>query len=517
MATKKKELLEQKNPVPETAALDATAEDMAVPDAETADGEDLNTLLAAMDQPDGGTAADGDSDTLPELTEEEVFGGDSADEGGESAEVLTTEDADAERDGDAASENMDDLPAENENADGGPDTPPEDEPAETPPAAKPRRTSRRKKAADEPAEAPTPQDGVEAPLVDDSPTEDTAAAVDATVLEEDAADDSAAGEEPPPEAAPQAPARQRSAQPRRDTSILTIRNRDEVETQEDREDIIWHEIHNAYRTRRILTGQLGGIEQLDNRKTVAIVDYKGFRILIPIKEMMINLGRSPSGQDYADLMLRQNKILGNMLGADIDFVVRGIDSKTRSVVASRREAMMRKRQIFYFDLDADGNYRVYEGRIVQARVIAVAEKVIRVEVFGVECSILARDLAWDWIGDAHERFSVGDEVLVRILSVRRESLEDLGIRADIKSTAENTDRDNLQKCRIQGKYAGKVTDVHKGVVYVRLANGVNAVAHSCYDYRMPGKKDDVSFAVTRLDMERGIAVGIITRIIRQNL
>lgn len=38
-----------------------------------------------------------------------------------------------------------------------------------------------------------------------------------------------------------------------------------------------------------------------------------------------------------------------------------------------------------------------------------------------------------------------------------------------------------------------------------------------YDYRMPGKKDDVSFAVTRLDMERGVAVGIITRIIRQNL
>lgn len=57
----------------------------------------------------------------------------------------------------------------------------------------------------------------------------------------------------------------------------------------------------------------------------------------------------------------------------------------------------------------------------------------------------------------------------------------------------------------------------KRSAYVRLSNGVNAVAHSCYDYRMPGKKDDVSFAVTRLDMERGVAVGIITRIIRQNL
>ena len=341
------------------------------------------------------------------------------------------------------------------------------------------------------------------------------------------------------------PPRHQPRPQRGEAPVLTIRSRDDVETAEDRDDVIWHEIHNAYRTRKIITGKLGGIEQLDNRKTVAVVDYKGFRVIIPIKEMMINLGRSPSGQEYADLMLRQNKILGNMLGADIDFIVRGIDSKTRSVVASRKEAMLRKRQIFYLDTDAAGMYRVYEGRIVQARVIAVAEKgervevfgveptilaralawdwigdahgVVRVEVFGVETSILARDLAWDWIGDAHERFSVGDEVLVRILSVRRNSLEDLGIKADIKSISENTDRDNLQKCRIQGKYAGRVTDVHKGVVYVRLSNGVNAVAHSCYDYRMPGKKDDVSFAVTRLDMERGVAVGIITRIIRQNL
>ena len=32
-----------------------------------------------------------------------------------------------------------------------------------------------------------------------------------------------------------------------------------------------------------------------------------------------------------------------------------------------------------------------------------------------------------------------------------------------------------------------------------------------------GKKDDVSFAVTHIDEERGVAVGIITRIIKQNL
>ena len=518
MATKKKELLEQENSAPETTVPventpppDEAQADMAAP----ADGGDLNELLASMDQPDEEAPTIEDDGSLPELTESEMFGEMDTDATVADAlpgddDAALTEGSDSD-DGEGASA----VPAD----DGAADVPsePVSGAAEEPEPPKPKRATRRKKTA--PAESTEPAEGVPAeaeppapmaPAEEDVPSDDSEAA---------AAEVPASLAEPLAEAAP-APTStpRRTAAPRRsEPSILTIRSREDVETQEDREDIIWHEIHNAYRTRRILTGKLGGIEQLDNRKTVAVVDYKGFRIIIPLKEMMINLGRSPSGQEYADLMLRQNKILGNMLGADIDFVVRGIDSKTRSVVASRREAMMRKRQTFYFDLDPDGMYRVYEGRIVQARVIAVAEKVVRVEVFGVECSILARDLAWDWIGDAHERFAVGDEVLVRILSVRRNSLEDLGIRADIKSTSENTDRDNLQKCRIQGKYAGKVTDVHKGVVYVRLANGVNAVAHSCYDYRMPGKKDDVSFAVTRLDMERGVAVGIITRIIRQNL
>lgn len=300
-------------------------------------------------------------------------------------------------------------------------------------------------------------------------------------------------------------------------AILTIVSKTEVETQESIEATAWHEVRNAYRTHKILTGKLDGIEQLETGKTIVIVTYNDFRVVIPMKEMMLNFGRRPTGREYADLMMRQNKILGTMIGAEIDFIVKGIETKTRSIVASRKDAMMKKRQIFYMNTDASGMYRIYDGRIVQARVIAVAEKIVRVEAFGVECSILARDLSWDWLGDAHERFNVGDQILVRILSVTRNSLEDLSIRADIRSVSDNTNHDNLKKCRVQSKYAGRVTDVRNGVVYIRLSNGANAIAHSCYDRRMPGKKDDVSFAVTHIDEEHGVAMGLITRIIRQNL
>lgn len=299
------------------------------------------------------------------------------------------------------------------------------------------------------------------------------------------------------------------------STILTLNADSEVETPESREDTIWHELQNAYRTRKILTGILGGIEKMDGGGTIAVIYYKDMRVVIPLAEMMINLVEDEA-HDYGELVQRQNKILGNMLGCEIDFIIKGLENASRSVVASRKDAMYKKRQIFYMP-DAAGNSRVCEDRIVQTRVIAVAEKVVRVEIFGTECSILARDLSWDWLGDATERFHVGEQILVRILSVKIRSLEDISVKADVKSVNGNTSKDNLSKCKIQGKYAGTVTDIHKGTVFVRLHIGVNAVAHSCYDNRMPGKKDEVSFVVTRIDSERNVAVGLISRIIKQNI
>ncbi|OUO30455.1 RNA-binding protein [Lachnoclostridium sp. An298] len=299
-------------------------------------------------------------------------------------------------------------------------------------------------------------------------------------------------------------------------NILTLENDAAVETQKSKEDLIWHEITNAYRTRRILTGMLGGIEKLEGGSTITIVYYKNFRVVIPITEMMINLVEDET-HNYGELSLRQNKIVNTMLGCEIDFIIKGLDSKERSIVASRKDAMLKKRQIFYFDQDSSGTPKVYPDRVVQARVISVAEKVVRSEIFGVETSIPARDLSFDWLGDARERFHVGDHILVRIQEVKAEDPEHISVRADVKSVEGDTSKANLALCKVQGKYAGTVEDIHKGTVFVRLQIGVNAIAHTCYDSRTVGKKDDVSFVVTHIDSERNVALGIITRIIRQNL
>lgn len=44
--------------------------------------------------------------------------------------------------------------------------------------------------------------------------------------------------------------------------VLTIDVDAQVESMEEQEDARWHQLLNAHRTRKVLTGQLGGIEKL---------------------------------------------------------------------------------------------------------------------------------------------------------------------------------------------------------------------------------------------------------------
>ena len=123
------------------------------------------------------------------------------------------------------------------------------------------------------------------------------------------------------------------------TPILTLDSDVKPETAQSISDLTWHEIQNAYRTPRILTGMLGGIEKTENGNLIAVVYYKDFRTVIPVTEMMINLMQDEA-HDYGELALRQNKILNNMLGCEIDFLFMGLDTKTRSSGASRKESML---------------------------------------------------------------------------------------------------------------------------------------------------------------------------------
>ncbi len=301
---------------------------------------------------------------------------------------------------------------------------------------------------------------------------------------------------------------------RLDLGILKIRL-DEEEQEDDEFETLWNELVTYYRARRILPVIVTGIERTQLAGNVVVTYYKDQRILVPMTEMMINLSEE-RGEGYT-LSERLERVCNTMLGAEIDVIIKGMDKKNGSVVASRQDAMMRKREKFYLTPLSDGLPQVREGRIVEGRIIGVTQLVARVELFGVETTLAASELSWDWLPNVSDKFHVGDKLNVLIKELKGDSIDNLRIVADVKSITTNVSMENLKKCQVQNKYIGEITNVRNGLAYIRLKIGVNAMAHTNYDRRTPGKGDIVSFVITRINPEYGNVTGIITKIIKQSI
>ena len=292
-------------------------------------------------------------------------------------------------------------------------------------------------------------------------------------------------------------------------------NLDEEESQDDEFETQWNEIVTFYRTRRLVPVTITGIEKTQLAGHVVVTYYKNQRILVPLTEMLIFLSDEPN-TDYSQFE-RLERICSTMLGAEIDVIIKGIDKKTESVVASRRDAMMRKREKFYLTPLSDGLPHIREGRVVEARIIGVTQLVARLEVFGVETTLGASELSWDWLPNVSDKFSVGDRLNVLIKEIRGDKADNLKIIADAKSITVNTSMENISKCTVQNRYVGVITNVRNGIAYLRLKVGVNAIAHTNYDRHTPAKGDMVSFVITRINTEYGNVAGIITKIIKQSI
>ena len=63
--------------------------------------------------------------------------------------------------------------------------------------------------------------------------------------------------------------------------------------------------------------------------------------------------------------------------------------------------------------------------------------------------------------------------------------------------------------KVAGIQGGCIRKYHRAM-YCNVCNGI-------FLEGMPGKKDEVSFVVTRIDEDRNVAVGLISRIIKQNI
>lgn len=303
--------------------------------------------------------------------------------------------------------------------------------------------------------------------------------------------------------------RRKRAHTRTAVNVLSIDEHRTVETEADkaRNDLL--DLIESMKTQKILTGTIQGVEQPEDNpsRSLAVIYHGDFKVIIPAEEAVLppedNRGRSQEDVMHYTLTKR--------LGAEVDYIVKGIDPQSGVAVASRLEAMAAKRKEYYFGTDRDGNNILYEGVCAEARIVSVIRAGIFVDLFGLEIYIPLRELSYQRLLDASSQFQPGQRVLVKILSIDRSDRNHIKASASVKQAGENPYEKALRRFSVGNRYVGTVSMVDTTGVFVALDGGVDCLCS--YPKRgRPPRGARVTVRILGLNMESNRIWGAITHI-----
>ena len=303
----------------------------------------------------------------------------------------------------------------------------------------------------------------------------------------------------------QRPRRRRQARAA-NAPVLAIGDRLTVETaaEKARSDLL--DLVESMKTQRILTGTIQGVEQAGSR-SLAVLYHGDFKIIIPADQAVLLVedrqGRSPEEILYDTLNKR--------LGAEIDYIIKGIDQESGIAVGSRLEAMEIKRRQYYFGRDRDGNNLIYEGVCAEARIVSVIRAGIFVDLFGLEVYIPLRELSYQRLMDAGVQYQTGQRVLVKILKIDRSDRSHIQVTASVKQAGENPYEKALKRYSVGNRYVGTVSMVDTTGVFVALDGGIDCLCS--YPKRgRPPRGSRVTVRILGINHESNRIWGAITHI-----
>lgn len=225
-----------------------------------------------------------------------------------------------------------------------------------------------------------------------------------------------------------------------------------------RQDLI--DLSESMKSGRVLTGIIAGVERApDNPNNAYAVIYHGaFKVIIPQNE--ITDFQEDAAENY------RSATLSRRLGAEVDFVVKGIETDADIAAASRTAAMAQRRREFYLATNRDGSHVLEEGDIAEARVVSVIRTGVFVELFGIEQFIPLSELSYmRWV-DATVHMRVGQKVLVKVLSLDRSDRRNIRVALSVKQAGEDTFRQAISRFKVGNIYVGTVSMITAVGVFV---------------------------------------------------
>ena len=174
-------------------------------------------------------------------------------------------------------------------------------------------------------------------------------------------------------------------------------------TDELQKKIVWQNINSSKEKGKILTGKIIAIENEQMKEeliTCAIIDFNGIRVLIPATEI---------SEDSKN----DKKLLRNMMGAEIKFIIVEADKISSKAVGSRIKALERLQEI---------NIKKVEiGDKIYGKIIGVWRKYIRIECLGMDFIMKAQDLQYGYIEDVSKMYKVNEQIKVVIKDIDKEN------------------------------------------------------------------------------------------------
>lgn len=303
----------------------------------------------------------------------------------------------------------------------------------------------------------------------------------------------------------QRPRRRRQARAS-NAPVLAIGDRLTVETaaEKARSDLL--DLVESMKTQRILTGTIQGVEQAGSR-SLAVLYHGDFKIIIPADQAVL-LVEDRQGRSPEEIL---SDTLNKRLGAEIDYIIKGIDQESGIAVGSRLEAMEIKRRQYYFGRDRDGNNLIYEGVCAEARIVSVIRAGIFVDLFGLEVYIPLRELSYQRLMDAGVQYQTGQRVLVKILKIDRSDRSHIQVTASVKQAGENPYEKALKRYSVGNRYVGTVSMVDTTGVFVALDGGIDCLCS--YPKRgRPPRGSRVTVRILGINHESNRIWGAITHI-----
>ena len=288
--------------------------------------------------------------------------------------------------------------------------------------------------------------------------------------------------------------------------VLAIGDRLTVETaaEKARSDLL--DLVESMKTQRVLTGAIQGVEQAGSR-SLAVLYHGDFKIIIPADQAVL-LVEDRQGRSPEEIL---SDTLNKRLGAEIDYIIKGIDQESGIAVGSRLEAMEIKRRQYYFGRDRDGNNLIYEGVCAEARIVSVIRAGIFVDLFGLEVYIPLRELSYQRLMDAGVQYQTGQRVLVKILKLDRSDRSHIQVTASVKQAGENPYEKALKRYSVGNRYVGTVSMVDTTGVFVALDGGIDCLCS--YPKRgRPPRGSRVTVRILGINHEGNRIWGAITHI-----